>query len=395
MLWEGRPLREIGEADIRAVINSGLEEHIQLEYKSELYEDNHAGKREFLLDVCMFANTLGGILLIGIPERRENGQPSGVPDATATIGLELSNPEAILAAYDSRVMESIEERLSLESAATDVGNGRCVLALRVPNSTRKPHSVRREGHIYFPARRERQRYPMTVHDIKELVMRTASRLERTEELLRTSIENSSIREPFPYLLIEIAPVFFESFLVDVKSEAAVNAVGRFNRAEQIEFVQPIYTFYGLQRREERWDYFVTLNRNGLIASVRQLPLLEKAPGVINDTFTVSAIDISLRRFLQRASAAYEALRVGGPYLLGMQIRASHPLQGAYPTGFGQGYYATPFIAAGNYSFPFVQIDDLSHIDQIIRPLCDQAHHMFGKSSSPNFNAEGAWVGRYY
>jgi Putative DNA-binding domain len=107
MLWEGRPLRNIREADIRAVINSGLEEHLQLEYKSELYEDNDRGRREFLLDICMFANTVGGILLIGIPERRENGQPTGVPDAAGNIGLDLANPEATLAAYDARVMESI------------------------------------------------------------------------------------------------------------------------------------------------------------------------------------------------------------------------------------------------------------------------------------------------
>ena len=47
---------------------SGLEEHLQLEYKRELYEDNDAGRREFVLDVGMFANTAGGVLLIGIPE---------------------------------------------------------------------------------------------------------------------------------------------------------------------------------------------------------------------------------------------------------------------------------------------------------------------------------------
>ena len=37
--------------------------------------------REFLLDIGMFANSFGGILLIGVPERRdEQGQPTGAPD---------------------------------------------------------------------------------------------------------------------------------------------------------------------------------------------------------------------------------------------------------------------------------------------------------------------------
>jgi hypothetical protein len=31
MLWEGRPLRELLEADICAVVDAGLKEHLQLE----------------------------------------------------------------------------------------------------------------------------------------------------------------------------------------------------------------------------------------------------------------------------------------------------------------------------------------------------------------------------
>ena len=80
MLWEGRTLRDLREGDVRQIVESALEEHLQLEYKSELYSNNDNGRKELLLDVCMFANTSGGILLIGIPERRDQqGQPTGVP----------------------------------------------------------------------------------------------------------------------------------------------------------------------------------------------------------------------------------------------------------------------------------------------------------------------------
>ncbi len=44
MLWEGRQLHEIREADIREILESGLEEHLQLEYKSSLYDANDRGK---------------------------------------------------------------------------------------------------------------------------------------------------------------------------------------------------------------------------------------------------------------------------------------------------------------------------------------------------------------
>lgn len=51
MLWEGRPLRDIHEVDVRRLLESGLGEHLQLEYKSALYEDSDRGGREFLLDI--------------------------------------------------------------------------------------------------------------------------------------------------------------------------------------------------------------------------------------------------------------------------------------------------------------------------------------------------------
>src|SRR5882762_6401975 len=200
MLWEGRPLRDIREIDVRRILESGLEEHLQLEYKSALYEDNDRARREFLLDVCMFANSSGGILLIGVPERRdEQGQSTGAPDPQAVLGVEMEipNPEAVLGAYDARVTEAIEERLPVEMASIDVGQGRRVLAIRVPDSVRKPHSVRYQGHIYFPGRRERQRYHLSVREIKELTMRTASRLEQAEETLRRAFAQVVMARDLP------------------------------------------------------------------------------------------------------------------------------------------------------------------------------------------------------
>jgi hypothetical protein len=48
------------------------------------------------------------------------------------------------------------------------------------------------------------------------------------------------------------------------------------------------------------------------------------------------------------------------------------------------------IEAGDYPFPVVEADNLIEIDRITRPLCDQAHQMFGRRSSPYFNANGSW-----
>lgn len=391
MLWEGRPLRDIREVDVRRLLESGLEEHLQLEYKSALYEDNDRGRREFLLDICMFANASGGILLIGVPERRdEQGQPTGAPDPAGVLGLEVPNPEAVLNAYDARVMEAIEERLPLEAASIDVGQGRRLLAIRVSNSARKPHSVRHQGHIYFPARRERQRYHLTVREIKELIMRTASRLQQSEEILESSFLGVARASDSPYLIIGMIPAFFEDFLVDVRAENVRLALGNFSRTDTPQISNPVYSFDGIERRENRFEYTVRLRRNGLLNTSQQLPLIRWQG---EHQFAPTAVDIVLRQFVSRASVVYEAAAIGPPYVLGMMLRTQRPLTGVYPA-VGGGEYHTEPVPPGDYGFPYMQVDDLSNTDRIIRPFCDQAHQMFGREGSPSFSAAGVWVAHY-
>jgi len=394
MLWEGRSLRDIREEEIRALVGSGLEEHLQLEYKSALYGDSDRNRREFLLDVCMFANATGGIILIGIPERRDgDGQPTGAPDPNGILGLEMSNPQLVLSSYDARVMESIEERLPLESASIPLGDGRQVLAIRVPNSIAKPHSVRFEGHIYFPSRRERQRYHMSVREIKEMVMRTTSRLQQAEEVLTKALPHGPRQVQEPELTVGMVPVFFEDFLVDVRSEPVRQGVAYFSRGRQAEFSKLVFTFDGLERRENQYSYTVRFRRNGLLSNSMLLPLFPQPRGDNRRAFHIAAIDVFLRNFAWRAQRVYSAAGIAPPYLLTMLLRVEGQLFGVYGGGDNLPYYTEP-VGANDYAFPFMQIDDLSNPDSIIRPLCDQAHQMFGREGSPSFNEEGTWIARY-
>lgn len=388
MLWEGRPLREIREVDIRRLVESGLREHLQLEYKGALYEDNDPGKREFLLDVCMFANASGGILLIGIPELRDaHGQPTGAPDTTAALGLELANPEMLLNAYDARVMEAIEERLTLEAAAIDVGQGRSVIAIRVPNSTNKPHSVRHKGHIYSPYRRERIRSHMTVREIKEQVMRTASRLQQAKDALKQSFLLTATSGNQPYLIIGIIPVFFEDFLVEVRAEGVRAAVRNFSRAGNNVQLVPEYTFEGIERRGENFDHVVRFQRNGLLNVSQQLPLISATS---DHRVHIAGVDRLLYQAVSAAKTVYDAAALSAPYVLAMTLRLRQQLTGVYGAFGGNWIEDTPPITPRIYEFPFLQIDDLSEIERIIRPVCDQLHQMFGKERSPNFNPDGRW-----
>lgn len=77
----------------------------------------------------------------------------------------------------------------------------------------------------------------------------------------------------------------------------------------------------------------------------------------------------------------------------MMLRTQQPLIGAYNDIGGLGVVHTAPLTAGDYRFPFMHADDLSNVNRLIRPLCDQSHQMFGNEGSPYFDAEGAWIGR--
>jgi hypothetical protein len=214
-------------------------------------------------------------------------------------------------------------------------------------------------------------------------------------MLKSSFFQVARANDSPYLIIGVIPVFSVDFLVDIRNAGMVRAIGNFSRAAQPEYRDPIYTFDGLERRETRSEYTVKFRRNGLLSASLQIPLRPPLAGQEGQQILIpTAVDVQLRGFVPRASAVFEASGVGAPYIFGMALRTQRPLIGAYAAVGGLGEQHTEPIPAGDYMFPYMQVDDLSQTDRVIRPFCDQTHQMFGKEASPSFDAEGAWVARY-
>jgi hypothetical protein len=375
--------------DVQQLVSSELEEHLQLEYKSSLYDGGDRGCRESLLDICMFANSGGGILLLGISEQRDaNGQPTGVADPNAELGIETQNPEMVLQSYDARVIANIQDRLSLESYAIHVANNRHVIAIRVPNSMSKPHRVSYQGHVYFPSRRERQRYEMDVREIKEMVMRTASRLEEAQDKLSTAIDAIAHPNALPTISIGSIPVFWQNFMVDIQKQEVIRAVSEFHLGYR-NFLQPTYNFNGLVRQiVAHEDSFVQVHRDGGITLNKRLDQVRTRGGTV--CLMPTAIDILLRAFVEHCSRVYEAAAITGPFLLTMLLRTPQSTSALFPSPIPGAEEQGGVIGPGGYPFPIMQADNLLEIDKAIRPLCDQAHQMFGRPSSPFFDDHGVW-----
>jgi hypothetical protein len=384
-MWEDRNLSDLTDADVRLLVESGVGEHLRLEYKRELYGNRDADNKEFLKDICQFANSGGGILLIGIDEQRDaNGQPTGLPDPAAQIGINVDNPNLILQAYDARVVSCIEDRLPIELLPIPV-DGRFVLAIRVPRSLSAPHCFRYSGHVYFPSRRERQSYDMDIREIKEMVMRTASHLEQAEQKLSTTF-GEWVPQNEPYLLIACIPIFGQDFLLNINNPRVVHDLGQFNGF----FLQPRYTFNGLERQLRGGEASVVeVRRNGLIYLKKALPIVG---GLQVQNFRPIAIDLILRRFVSDCAVIYTNASLNGPFLISMMLHFGMQVQSLYPNVNNEDEPGGA-VRPGDYPFPMVQADNLIDVDKVIRPLCDQAHQMFGRNGSPCFNAAGNWTCR--
>jgi predicted HTH transcriptional regulator len=73
MFTFSKPVCEINEQDLVALIDGGVIENRQLEYKRDLPGTADKDKREFVRDVVAFANSAGGHIIFGI------GQSKGLP----------------------------------------------------------------------------------------------------------------------------------------------------------------------------------------------------------------------------------------------------------------------------------------------------------------------------
>jgi len=391
MIFEGRPLRQIMEADIRRVIDGGIAEHLHLEYKSEIYANDHEGGREQLLDTCMFANALGGILLIGISEQRDvNGQPTGIPDPAAQLGVQLQNPEQLLQSYDGRVLSCVEDRLHVESAPIPVAGDRFVLAFRVNTSTNKPHRVWYRGHTYFPSRRERQRYEMDVREIKELTMRTASQLERAEQTLLNKI-NLEVRGGNDVLLTAgLMPVFFQDFLINAKDQNILQALARLDVSGRHLVENVSYSFEGVVRPDTMNSRAtITLMRNGLIRLRHLIPGRQVEPNQ-RPVIYAGIIDRLIRRFVTGVWNLYDIAAVSAPVMLAAKLS----IPGAFVAAYGEPpFFDTTVIGPADFQFSPILIDAIERpFDKAIQPLCDHIHQSFGRQASPNFDGAGNWIG---
>ncbi len=171
----------IVKQDIDDLIAQARPERRTLEYKQALPNVGlEQEKAEFLADVCSFANASGGDILYGVTEKRENGQPTGIPDSAP--GVRDSNLDAVILRLEQMARSNIDPKVPGFQMRPVPGfaNGPVVIA-HIPRSFVSPHMVRNEkGWGRFYARGSNGKNILDVAEIRSAFALS----ERLPELVR-------------------------------------------------------------------------------------------------------------------------------------------------------------------------------------------------------------------
>jgi hypothetical protein len=169
-----KPIEQVVEADLLALIEDQVSERKTVEYKQVLPGRSDGERKEFLADVSSFANASGGHLVCGM---REEG---GVP--IELCGLDVGDPDSVVAALDNSIRDGIKPRIpGVVVWGVRLETGRIAVVIRIPRSFASPHMVTYGGSSRFFARTSNGKYQLDVEEIKAAFLLSDKTAERVRD----------------------------------------------------------------------------------------------------------------------------------------------------------------------------------------------------------------------
>jgi hypothetical protein len=202
-----KPLDEIEESDLVALVTVQVAEHRTLEFKREIGRGD-ANVAKFLRDIVAMANAQGGDFLIGIEE--SNGVASDVPGVVIDdLDAEVLRLESILRTWTDPRLGGTALRI------IPLANGRHVIAIRVRASLAAPHAVRNGDRRNYFNRKSAGKYEMDAHKLRQAFTANEQLIPRLRAVHATAVSAAEgddmpfrlNREPRP--IVSIVPLAFD------------------------------------------------------------------------------------------------------------------------------------------------------------------------------------------
>src|SRR5881628_2994470 len=157
MIFDGRPIDSITDAEISALVVEHAGERRHLEFKATVDHRNDRDRLETLLDIASLANGGGGYLFIGIRDdgrgHAQRFEPPGDADRVARSIRDLC-------------LEHLDPRIDGLEIRQRVVDGHMLIVIRVPMSPAVPHMVAYQRGTHFLSRYEDGKREMTLAEIR-------------------------------------------------------------------------------------------------------------------------------------------------------------------------------------------------------------------------------------
>jgi predicted HTH transcriptional regulator len=163
-------LSDVSLNDVKTLRDNRVMENRSLDFKAERIGGSDGDKREFVADVCAFANASGGDLILGVKEK------DGVADEVC--GIEVDDPDQEKLRLINIVRDGLDPRISgPEVKWLPMDRDRGVMVVRVHRSWSAPHRVLMKDKNFY-VRNPAGKHPMSVDELRQAFNFSATVTER-------------------------------------------------------------------------------------------------------------------------------------------------------------------------------------------------------------------------
>lgn len=214
-----KPLDQVSEADIEALIVNAQPEGQQLDYKQDFPKGEDL--KDLIRHVTGMSNTRGGCIIIGMEEKRdEKGRSTGEPERIHALTESNLDNECLRLANSFR--DSVSPRMIPEPEMRTINTKQGpVVIVRIQPSLLKPHMFRHR----FYARQGAQTVPLEAEQVRAQFVESESLPQRLREFRITRIAEilggdvSALLESAANLVVHVCPLeaFTSTRRIDIES----------------------------------------------------------------------------------------------------------------------------------------------------------------------------------
>lgn len=390
MTLTGVQPREFKEGHLQGLIAGQVPEGKTVDYKQDLPGTSDGAKKDFLADLCSFANASGGHIIFGMSESE------GLPVDLA--GLDGDADAAILR-MESMARDGIRPPIpGLEFVRVALANGKNAIVAAIPKSWNPPHQVVFQKDYRFYTRGSAGKQHVDVDELRRIVLLSQEAGERIRQFRAGRVaaiiagETPAQLQPGARQVLHFVPLnaFGTGSQIDLAALDAnrgllVGAMGR--GGSQRYNVDGLLAY---SQSGEAHDAYAQLFRNGVLESVLHLNEWRPKGRLVLPSL---AFEEDLFSQVKSSLAALRAIGVAPPVAMMLSFTGIRGWEMGVRDDWGTrrqhgGFDRDPLLLP-DLLFETLEIAD---IPRTIKPVIDSVWNAAGFAKSDYYAPDGNWVG---